>query len=156
MVTPTFDLLQNIFKVRPPAVVVAGDVVGGNAGAGKSLEEGQGVFQRRNVVNDVAAQKDGVRALIQHEVEKLAVAFAVDGAVQVGEQDEAQARVFGELVRLKAVEAQHQPAPEGADEQQRAKADTEQGDPPTSFHLLLLGARRTPPDAAAYDAGKQG
>ena len=152
----TFDRLQHVFKVRPPAVVVAGDVVGGDAGAGKGLEEGQGIFQWRYVVYDVAAQEDDVRALVEHEVEKLAVAFAVDGAVQVGEQDEAQARVLGELVRLQAVKAQRQAAPEGADEQQRAKADAEQGDPQTSFHLLLLRARRTPPDAAAYDAGKQG
>ena len=152
----TFDRLQHVFKVRPPAVVVAGDIIGGNAGAGKGLEEGQGVLQRFHVIDDIAAQEDDVRALIEHEVEKFAVAFAVDGAVQVGEQGDAQARVFGEFVRLQAIKAQRQAAPEGADEQQRANADTKQGDPPTSFHDLLLRTRRTPPDAAAYDAGKQG
>ena len=86
----------------------------------------------------------------------LTVALMAMGWALSARLDEAQARVFGELVRLQAVKAQRQPAPEGADEQKRAKADAEQGDPPTSFHLLLLGARRTPPDAAAYDAGKQG
>ena len=70
--------------------MVAGDIIGGNAGTGKGLEEGQGVFQRRHIVDDVAAQEDDVRALIEHKVEKFAVVFAVDGAVQVGEQGDAQ------------------------------------------------------------------